>query len=141
MVVVKDDDVAFRGHGSGNIENEPNYQPRRHHRGRTRRQEIDADASTVVLAIDVQDRKDDQVGEDEGNNAAEADPPAPEHRGQGDVADRADEADHGDEWPNECPPHLGDASVPGEEDCGPHRIGYPGTERARDHKAEEEVRP
>jgi hypothetical protein len=41
----------------------------------------------VVLAVDVEDRQHDQVGEDEGDHAAEADAPVPQHRGKRDVPD------------------------------------------------------
>jgi len=68
---------------------------------------------------------------DEGNNAAEADPPAPEHRGQGDVADRADEAEHGDECPMSAPHTSVTPPCPVRKTVGPHRNRVPpGTERA-----------
>jgi len=38
-------------------------------------------APAVVLAVDVEDREDDQVGEDEREHAAEADPAVPQHGG------------------------------------------------------------
>ena len=51
----------------------------------------------VVLAVDGEDRQHDQVGEQERDHAGERDPAGPQHGGEGDVADRADEAEHGDE--------------------------------------------
>jgi hypothetical protein len=40
-------------------------------------------AAVVVLAVDVEDREDDQVGEDECEHAAEADTPVPKYRASG----------------------------------------------------------
>ena len=51
----------------------------------------------VVAAIDQQQRERDQVGEEEGDHAAERDPAVPQRRRQRDVADGADEADDRDE--------------------------------------------
>ena len=59
---------------------------------------------TVILAIDVQDREDDQVGEDKGDYAAEADPAVPQHRRQWNVTDRADEGDHRDQRADDWSP-------------------------------------
>jgi hypothetical protein len=45
-----------------------------------------------LLRPDHQDRHDDQVSEDERDDLAEADAGIPQGRGEGDIADRADEA-------------------------------------------------
>ena len=57
--------------------------------------------AAVVLAVDRDDRQHDQVGEEERQHAGEADPARPQHRRERHVADRADEAEHGDERPDD----------------------------------------
>ncbi len=84
-----------------------------HHRG------------AVVLPVDDQDRDDDQVGEDERDDAAEADPAVPQHRRQRRVADRADEAEQGDDRADDWPPQLGRQRVAGQEQLLPEAAGDP----------------
>ena len=51
----------------------------------------------VILAVNVQDRDDDQIGEDEGDHPAEADAAVPQHRRERNVADGTDERDDRDQ--------------------------------------------
>src|SRR5438445_11159165 len=76
----------------------------------------------VVLAVDVEDGQHDQVGEDEGKHAAEADAAIPEHRGERDVADRADEADDRDNGADDRSPELGEPVVVCEKERPPPRV-------------------
>ena len=63
-----------------------------HHRDEQRRE-----PAAVVLPVGVDDRDDDQVGEDERDHAGERDAAAPEHGRERDVPDRADERERRDE--------------------------------------------
>src|ERR1039457_2562057 len=47
--------------------------PGRHHRGVERAEQEQGHPGTVILPVDIQDRGDEQIGEDEGDHAAEAD--------------------------------------------------------------------
>src|SRR5579875_1570401 len=69
------------------------------------------DLPAIIFAIDIQDRNNDQVGKNEADHAAKADPATPQHGSQWYVANRAHEADHRDERPDERT-----------FDCGPGRI-------------------
>src|SRR6266576_3956627 len=93
----------------------------------------------VVLPVDEQDRDDDQVGEDERDDAAEADAPVPQHRRQRHVADRADEAEHRDHRADERPPQLGGQRLAGEEQVLPEAVGHPGAHRPGDQQADDHV--
>ena len=64
------------------------------------------DFEAVVLAVDVEDGKDDEVGEEEGDDATEGDATVPEDGREGNVADRADEGEDGDERADEGSPEL-----------------------------------
>src|ERR1039458_10144638 len=55
----------------------------------------------VVLAVDQHDRHHDEVGEYEGDNPREADSAGPQDGGERDVADRAHEAEDGDDRPDD----------------------------------------
>jgi ABC-2 type transport system ATP-binding protein len=57
----------------------------------------------------LKDWQHDQVGEDKGDRASEADPAVPEHGRERDVADRADEGTNGDERTDDRAPEGGDA--------------------------------
>src|SRR6202050_3459423 len=93
----------------------------------------------VVLPVDHQDRHDDQVGEDERDDAAEADAAVPQHRGEGDVADRADEAQQADDRADQRPPQFRRQRVAGEEQVAPEAVRHPGGARAGDQQAERDV--
>src|SRR5215472_12677494 len=116
------DDVGGRDHGG--VED---GQQGEHHLG------------AVVLPVDDQDRDDDQVGEDERDDTAEADAPVPQHARQGHVADRADEADHRDHRSDEGPPQLGGDRVAGEEQVLPEGVGHPGGHGPGDQQADDHV--
>ena len=66
------------------------------HRHEHQRGDPQRELPAVVLAIDQDDWQHDQIGEQEGHHAAEADPARPQHRGERHVADRADEREHRD---------------------------------------------
>ena len=76
----------------------------------------------VVLPVDVQDREDDQVGEDEGDHAAEADAAVPQHGGERDVADGAHEGQHRDDRADERAPDRRDDRVVDEEEATPRSV-------------------
>src|SRR5205085_2100030 len=84
----------------------------------------------VVLAVDVEDREHDQVGEDEREDAAEADPAVPEDRRERHVPDRADEAQDRDRRPDDRPPELRDGRMGVEEQRAPEVLRHPGRARA-----------
>src|SRR5664279_3916600 len=71
----------------------------------------------VVLRVDHDDRDDDQVGEDERNDTAEADAAVPQHRGEWDVADRADERCDRDERPDDRAPILASVGLSVKNRC------------------------
>jgi hypothetical protein len=58
-------------------------------------------------------------GEDEGDHSAEADPPAPQGGGQGDIADRAHAAQDGDDGADQGVLERGPEPVPLEEKSAP----------------------
>src|SRR3982074_4535 len=62
--------------------------------------------------------------------AAEAEPAVPEHGGERDVADRADEGQDRHDRPDDRPPQRRDHRVVGEEERAPERLGHPGADRA-----------
>src|ERR1039458_7706179 len=69
---------------------------RRHHQPEGGEQ-AQGQPAAVVLAVDQQQGQGDQVGGEEAGYSAEAHPPLPESGGEWNVADRADETEHGDE--------------------------------------------
>ena len=73
------------------------------------------------------------------DDPAEADAAVPQHRRQGHVADRADEAEHRNHRADERAPHLGRQRVAGEEQVLPERGGHPRGHRARDEQADQDV--
>src|SRR5690348_8443254 len=116
------DDVS--GYDHGGVE-DPEYG--QHHPG------------AVVLPVDDQDRNDDQVGEDERDHAAEADPAVPQHGSQRHVADRADEAEQRDDRADDRPPELGGQRVPGQEQVLPEAVRHPGGDGPGDQQAQDDV--
>src|SRR5437660_2048259 len=60
----------------------------------------------IVLAIDIDYRKHEQVGVDECDNAAEADAAVPKHRSQRNIAHGTNERKDGDNWPDDWSPNL-----------------------------------
>src|ERR1700738_1629789 len=70
----------------------------------------------VVLPIDVQDRNDNQIGEDERDDPAETDAAIPEDRGQWNIPDRADERDDRDERPDDGTPEGSENRMAGQEE-------------------------
>src|SRR5438874_798734 len=83
----------------GGAEEAIDRERRADHRHEHQRNDSCGECAAVVLAIDRDDRQNDQVGEDERDHAAEREPARPEDRGERDVADRADEREDGDQWP------------------------------------------
>ena len=70
----------------------------------------------VLAPIDEKKRESDEGGEDERDHASERDASVPEGGGQRHVADRADEAEHGDDRADErAPDHLDGVWGAGEE--------------------------
>src|SRR5207249_3452975 len=74
-----------------------NYHGSCRHRDIKRDKQEGGHLQSVVFAVDVEDWQHDQVGEDEGEHAAEADAAVPQYGGERDVADRADEGDDGNQ--------------------------------------------
>src|SRR6202022_2105025 len=62
-----------------------------------RTQDAQGHRPSVKAPVDQEKRKRDEVGEDKANHTAKADSALPERRSQRHVANRADEADDGDE--------------------------------------------
>ncbi len=120
-------------------EDDLDHVPGRHHRRVERAEYERGHPRPVVLAVDVEDRGDDQVGEQERDHPAEADPALPQHDGQRDVADRADERDDRHDGADQRAPDLGGQRVPGEEERLPERVGHPGGDRARDEQPDRQV--
>jgi len=58
----------------------------------------------VVLAVNIQDRQDQQIGEYERDDTAEADATVPKNCGQWHIADRADEGHDRDYGPDDRSP-------------------------------------
>ena len=102
------EDVAGRrprfGDEAQRAEDEVDDDRREDHRHEHQRGDPQGEAGAVVLAVGEDDRQHDQVGEDEGHHAGEAQAARPQHGGQRDVADRADEAQHRDDGPDERAP-------------------------------------
>src|SRR5439155_18617029 len=102
------------------------------HRQVEGREQEPGHAPAVVLAVDVENWQDDQVSEDEGEDAAEADAAVPEHRRQWNVANRADEAEDRDEGSDDRSPELRERRVRLKEDRLPPRLRHPGGQGASD---------
>ena len=133
--------VALRAREAQPLEDELHDQAGRDH-GRVEGGDEEAGhPPAVVPAVDVDDRQDDQVGEDERQHAAEADPAVPEDRGERDVPDRADEAQDGDQRTYEWPPELRERVVALEEQGTPEGVWHPGGQGARDQEAPDNVDP
>src|SRR5439155_3437730 len=96
-------------------------------------------APAVVLPVDHEYRDDQQVGEDEADDAAEADPTVPQHGGERDVADGADEAQHGDDRADQRPPDLRQQRVVDQEERLPEAVRYPGTDGTGEQQADHDV--
>src|SRR5208283_2256073 len=86
-----------------------------------------------------EDGEDEEVGEEETDDPAEADASVPENGGEGDVADRADEGEDGDERANERAPDAGEERVPREKEGLPEAGGDEGGEDAGDEEAKGDV--
>ena len=69
----------------GQLEPEFDHEGAGKHGGIKGRQEEPHHFPSVVLAVDVEDRNDDQVREDEGDDTSKTDPSVPQHPGQGNV--------------------------------------------------------
>src|SRR5712664_2759590 len=108
---------------AGSLEDELDDQARDRHRGVEGCEQEPHHLPAVVAPVDVEDRQDDQVGEDERKYAAEGDAAVPKDSSERDVADRADEAEDGDERPDHWSPELGEGRVSMEEERLPPRVG------------------
>src|SRR5664280_1318730 len=90
-------DRAMRGDGARRFEDSLRREPGNSHHHVEKRHDTKGEPPPVEPAVDQDERHRDEVGEDEGNDAAKGDPTRPERRGQGHVAYRADPADDRDE--------------------------------------------
>ena len=130
-----------RGHQAEQLKQQADQQAGERHRRVGDHQQVKGHPPTVVLPVDVDDGDDDQVGKDKRDHAAEADSPVPEHRGQRDVADRADKAEERDQGADQRSPDLGEHRMTGQKEPLPERCGHPGGERAGDQEAEANIGP
>src|SRR5260370_4401653 len=81
------------------------------HRGVESDEQESGHLQSVIFAIDVQDRENDQIGKHECDRAAKTDTAAPEHRRQWNSPDRAYERDHRHHRPADRSPGLGNERV------------------------------
>jgi hypothetical protein len=107
--------VAEAGDQADRFEDQVDDESCEDHRRVERHPDEGGDLQPVVLAVDVEDREDDQVGGDEREHAAERDPAVPEHGRERDVADRAYERDHRDERSVQRAPDRRQSAVVREE--------------------------
>ena len=107
------------------LEQEVDDQPGGSHRGVEGHEQERGHTPAVVLAVDVEDRQDDQVGEDERDHAAETDPAVPQHGSERDVADRAHEREHRHQRPDQRPPDGRKHAMVLEEQTLPERVWHP----------------
>src|SRR5207237_4013805 len=82
-------------------------------------EQSDGQGGAVVLAVDEHQRQGDEISEDERDHTAEADTTVPQGGGHRDIADRAHEADEGDEGPNDDVLQARPEPVAGKEDLVP----------------------
>jgi hypothetical protein len=91
-------------------------------KGSARHRDIECDEQErghpqpVILAVDVQNRQDEQVGQDECKHAAEADAAVPQHGSEGNVSDRADKGNDSDERPDDRSPQSSQDRTIGQEE-------------------------
>jgi hypothetical protein len=104
-------------------ERELNNIARQSHRGIEDHKQHCRDLRAVVASVDVQDRQNDQVSEDEGHNTAEAGSSVPQYRRQGHVAHGTDERCDSDKRPELRADDLRDRRVMAVEDHSPSDEG------------------
>ena len=88
------------------------------------REESKRGAGAVEAAVDEEQRQRDEVGEDEADDAAEGDAVGPERGREGDVADRADERDHGEQGGDGDVLEDGPDAVAADEDVRPPDVRH-----------------
>ncbi len=103
-----------------------------HHRGIKDPEQQQDDPQAVIPAIYVEDRQYDQIGEQERDDAAKADPAVLQHGGERHVADRADERDDRDDRTDQRTDDFRSNRIGGEEEGLPELVGYPGRKGTRD---------
>src|SRR6185437_11658259 len=96
---------------------------------------------SIILAIDVEDGKDNQVGEDECDHAAETDAAVPKHRGKRYVSDRANERNDRNQRADDRSPNLRNGRVIDQEERLPELVRNPGRQGTRDEKTADDVHP
>src|SRR6266404_2703929 len=87
---------------------------------------------TVIFPVDVNDRKDDEIGVDKRDYTAKANSTVPKDSGERDIADRADERKDRDQWSDEWPPQCRSDRMRREEKRIPKVWRHPGAERTGD---------
>ena len=135
------DGLPLARHQPGRQKEELHDQARHGHRNVRGDQEEQRHAPAVVLAIDVEDRQDNQVREDERDDAPETDAAVPQHGGQRYVADRAYKGKHRDDGSDDGTPDRGDDRMLHQEERLPEPFRHPGGQRARDEQAAGDVPP
>ena len=75
----------------------------------------------------------------EADHSPEADTAVPQHRGQRNVADRADEAEQADDRTDDRPPDLRRQRMVDEEEMLPEAVGHPGGDGPGDQKPDHDV--
>ena len=112
-------DGVVDGDGPERPEHELGDQTGDHHQDVEETDQSDGEPPSVELPVDEDQGHGDEIGEDEGDHASEADAAAPERSGQGDVADRADEAGDRDRGSDQgTPERLYRSRRGGQEEVG-----------------------
>src|SRR5438105_1096695 len=114
---------------------------RHRHRHVERGEDIHSHPATVVLAVDIQNRQDDQVGENEADHTAETDAATPEYGCQRNIPHRAHEAERGHQRTYNWTLDGGKRRIIRQKERAPEGIWDPCRERASDEKAADPIRP
>lgn len=119
-------------HQPGNPEDQLDDVGRSRHRGIRDTKQEQSDPQPVRSAIYIEDRQHDQIGEQERDDAAKADPAIPQDGCQGHVPDRADERDDRDNRADQRTDYFRPDRIGGEEEGLSELVGHPGCEGTRD---------
>ena len=96
---------------------------------------------SVVFAIDIENGQYDEIGEEEGDHAAEADAAAPQHGCQRNVAYRAYKGKHCDDGTDKWTPKLRQQRMSFQKKSLPEMLWHPGAEGTGDEQANRNVHP
>src|SRR5258708_6135074 len=96
---------------------------------------------SVVFAIDVQDRENDQIGEDERDYTTETDAAVPKDSSQRNISNRANERNDRYQRADDGPPQGCKKWMVNNEERPPEIIGHPGGERTGDEETANDIEP